>query len=1107
MNCDKCGKPNRPEARFCKWCGTAMPAQNASAPQAAAKSGMFAGLYDKTELVDRLTDIVAKARKKAEWCRKNGVKGSRLPLSFVITGNSGTGKKTVARAIARALVSAGILRDPEPDVIKPVEYRGWIESLQKGEIKPGPNMIVIDEAQRLCPATKATDIVELDSIINYIGEWNGAEGMPVVAITGDDALKAFFDNNPVSKNAVSYHLATADITVPSLLKIVDDILGKERRTLSDEARAKLERIFINDLRHPDEAPGVNGHIARLRAQAISNAALDLPGDSPVIGPDCVHGKEFRRKTLDEVMAEFDKYVGVREIKERIRGIAKVIQTDVANGREPKLNDHFRFIGNPGTGKTTMARLFAEALNALGVLPVGHLKEVGADQMISQYVADSPKLVEKFFNQAMGGVLFIDEAYQFTNNEHGKDAVDSLIRYTENYRGKIVVILAGYERDMEALMKLNDGFKSRFNQTINFRDYTPDELAEIFRRMVANGGEGFMLSPEADEKLKAYFQNMYNMRQKGFGNAREVRNAYSATIVRVKSRLADHPSSPPFITPDDITGDEGKKQSTVEEVLASLDDMVGLGNLKATIRSIVGKAIIQRQRVERGLVNPENEGIHIAITGNPGTGKTEVAKRLGRVFKAAGILPTDKVVVREKKHLLDSMANSAAGNMDKAVDEALGGILFIDEAYSLIPMDNPSDKSQDGTAAIESLMTRMVSDAGKFITVIAGYKNLIDEFIANANPGLASRFSDRIHIEDYSATELEEIYMLQARRQNMHLDAEAEDRLRKAICEMVAAKDENFGNARSVIGLFKTTMKRQGDRLQHEFDIYNIPTDEMMRIKAEDIPYEEAKKVDLEECFRELNKLVGLAGVKKELRDLADSIFAEQERARLEERQPNVPMCHYQFLGNPGTGKTTVARIMGNIFHSLGLLPTNKLLEVKPADLISGFVGQTAAQTRKMVKRGLGGVFFIDEAYGLHDGHYGEKDAAPELLTLLNDYEGKMVAIAAGYPREMKAWSDTNTGLDRRFRKKIYFEDYTSDELAVIFENLCRKRGMKMDDAAREEMHRYFDKLVRHKTASFGNAAEAVKYFDQVRINQGARLRRLGNYTRDDLYIFTFEDMT
>ena len=1103
MNCDKCNRPNRPAARFCKWCGTAIKERGTS--KEGREAGPFSGLYDKDDLVEKLIDIVARAKKKSDWCRKNGVKG-RLPLSFVITGNSGTGKKTVAKALARALVDGGIIRDPEPDVIKPVEYKGWIEGLQKGDIRPGSNMIVIDEAQRLCPAGVATDIVDLDSVINYIGDWNNTDGMPVVLIIGDDKLKSFFDNNPVPKNAIAYHLTTNDITSRSLMNIAEDILAAEHRSLSDDARAKLNRIFIYDLRHPDEAPGVNGHIARLRAQAISNAALDLPGDTKVIGPECVHGKEFRRKTLDEVMAEFDKYVGVREIKEQVKGIAKVIQTDIANGKEPVIKDHFRFIGNPGTGKTTMARLFGEALNALGVLPVGCFEEIGADKMISQYVADSPKHVEKFFTKAMGGVLFIDEAYQFCNNEHGKEAVDSLIRWAENYRGKIVVILAGYERDMEQLNKLNDGFKSRINKTVNFRDYTPEELTQIFRNMVKNGGEGFSLSPEADDQLLPFFQNMYNMRLKDFGNAREVRNAYSATIDRVKTRLADNPMSPPFITVSDLKGEEAQKQTTVGEVLASLDDMVGLANLKDTIKSIVGKAIIQRQMVERGLANPENESIHIAITGNPGTGKTEVAKRLGRVFKAAGILPTDKVVVKEKKHLLDSFANSAAGNMDKAVDEALGGILFIDEAYSLIPMDNPNDKSKDGTAAVESLMTRMVSDAGKFVTVIAGYKNLIDEFIANANPGLSSRFSDRIHIEDYSATELEEIYMLQVKKNKMQIDPDAEERLRKAICAMVAAKDENFGNARSVIGLFKETTKRRGIRLQREFDIYNIPDEELVRIKAEDIPYEESRRPDLEECFRELDQLVGLQSVKEEIHNLADSIFTEQERARLEGRQPNIPMCHYQFLGNPGTGKTTVARIMGNIFYSLGLLPTNKLLEVKPSDLIIGFVGQTAEQTRKMVKRGLGGVFFLDEAYGLHDGGFGEKDAAPELLTLLNDYEGRMVAIAAGYPREMAAWSASNSGLDRRFKKKIYFEDYSADELAIIFDNLCKKKGMKMLDTACDEMRRYFDRLVRHKSSTFGNAAEAVKYFGQCQINQGARLRRQGNYTREDLYLFTFEDM-
>lgn len=131
---------------------------------------------------------------------------------------------------------------------------------------------------------------------------------------------------------------------------------------------------------------------------------------------------------------------------------------------------------------------------------------------------------------------------------------------------------------------------------------------------------------------------------------------------------------------------------------------------------------------------------------------------------------------------------------------------------------------------------------------------------------------------------------------------------------------------------------------------------------------------------------------------------------------------------------------------------------------------------------------------------------PELLTLLNDYMGKMVAIVAGYPREMEAWKATNTGIDRRFEKKIYFEDYSADDLSVIFENLCKKKGVKLEDTACEEMHRYFEKLVRHKTPNFGNAAETVKYFKQVRINQGARLRRLGNYTREDLYLFTFDDM-
>lgn len=1103
MKCDKCGRANRDIARFCKWCGAKLVADT---PQPAdSQDGPLSRLYDKKIIVEQLEEVLSKAGKRADWCRKSGVKG-RLPLSFVITGNPGTGKKSVSRAIAAALADMGILNSSEPEIIKPVEYKGWIEALQKDEVILDRRMIVVDEAHRLCPTEKVSEVVELDSVLRYAADWRCDEDMPVVVIIGDDDLKRFFEANPEAKNPIGYFLETNDITVQGMVSIACDILEREHRTLSPQAKEKLERIFVNDQRNPKTALGINGHNARRRAENISTAALDLPVNADEVGPEYVHGTEFVRKTLDEIMAEFDRYVGVEEIKAKITTITRNIQQDVRAGRKPVIRDHFIFLGNPGTGKTTMARIFGDALNALGALPVGQFVEIGADGLISQFVGDTAKQVEKWVSKAMGGVLFIDEAYQLVNNDHGKDAMDALIRYAENERGKLVMILAGYEKDMAGLNKLNDGFNSRFNEIIRFRDYKPEELTAIFRGMVAHGEEAYTIAPDADSQLLGFFQNMYNMRLKDFGNARDVRNVYTKAVSRLKQRLAEEASAKPEITMEDIKGKETRKRLTVDDVLATLDDMVGLANLKESIRSIVGKAIIQRQRVERGLVDPSNEGIHIAVTGNPGTGKTEVAKRLGQVFKAAGILPTDKVVVKEKKDLLDSFANSAAKNMNDAVDEALGGILFIDEAYNLIPMDNPNDQSPDGKAAVESLMTRMVSDAGKFITVIAGYKNLIDEFIANANPGLASRFSNRIHIDDYSATELEEIYLQQVSRQKMQIDDDAVEFLRKAICGMVAAKDENFGNARSVIALFKDTVARQGDRLQKEFDIYNIPSEEMMRIRKADIPYEEPRKVDLEECFRELDRLVGLEGVKKEIRTLADAIFTEQERARMEGRQPEIPMFHYQFLGNPGTGKTTVARIMGNIFYSLGLLPTNRLLEITPGDLIIGFVGQTAKQTRKMVKRGLGGVLFIDEAYGLHDGGYGEKDATPELLTLLNDLRGKMVAIVAGYPREMEAWKATNTGIDRRFEKKIYFEDYSAENLSAIFENICRTKGMRMADAAADEMRRYFDRIVRNRTSNFGNAAEAVKYFNQVRINQGARLRRQGNFTRDDLYLFTFEDM-
>lgn len=724
-------------------------------------------LIDKRTIRTQLDDIVEKARSKHDFCTRNNI-ASRMQLSFVITGDAGTGKTTVAKAITAALADAGVLRSPVAEVVNPVDFDNWIKNLDKHTDRLANSAIIVEESQKLVPDGEAEEVAKLDYILQAARRWREDGSKPVVIITGNNRLRKFFNENPNSAAAINYFFETEELTVDGLMEIARrQLTEKYKRQLTREAEEKLRRIFENDRRQPDDALGAGGHNATARAYNIDIAAIG--STDSLLGPDYVEGKEFKPKTLPQVMAEFNKYVGVDEVKNAIRDIANSIADDVKAGRPARVMHHYQFLGNPGTGKTTMARLFAEALNALGALPVGHLKEVSKNDLVSQFVGETTSKVVEAFQKAMGGVLFIDEAYQLGNDSHGKDAIDTILTQAENNRGKLVVIIAGYTKEMGEFVQINSGIASRFDSIINFRDYTAEELTEIFRRMVNSSKEGLRLNPEADANVGNVFKKMYLTRSRTFGNAREVRTVFIKAVERMKNRLAADPASGYFLTMQDIEGEEGKSKS-VDDILAELDDMIGMDAVKDQLRRIARNVELNRRRAQTGRAKAKVDNIHIAITGSPGTGKTEIAKRLGRIFRAMGVLSKGHVVERERKTLLDSMANSAGVNMDKAVDEALGGVLFIDEAYNLIPMDNPTDKDKDGTAAVEALMTRMSNDAGKFVTVIAGYKMEIEEFIANANPGLARRFTHRIHIEDYPVDVLVEIFKSRAKKRGLYHDS-------------------------------------------------------------------------------------------------------------------------------------------------------------------------------------------------------------------------------------------------------------------------------------------------------------------------------------------------
>ena len=1121
MNCSKCGRPNRPAAKYCKWCAT--PVTAATAPAASTTAPGATGtpldrLVGKDEIVSRLQAIITSARNVAAQGRNSGL-DMRLDMSFAITGVTGSGKNYLAECVAAALQAEGIIKKPVPSVVKSVDYQEFAKKLKENVGKVGSAVLIIDDAHNHCPAERADNICELDHMLQNCPDWGPDPECPVVIFVGDDDLLKFFENNPAARARVKEHIRVPAPTIDDLTEMcVRRLTGEYRLNVPDATRAKIGRVITAEKRDNTDK-FTYGHFASDLAYRIYLNFCGAPG-SPEVTPAMVPGKEYVPKSLDDVMREFDKFVGVDDIKAAIRKIALTVDEARAKGGESAANgsvqSHFIFVGNPGTGKTTMARLFAEALSAMGALPSGHLIEVDRGKLISQYVGETPKIVRKAVSDAMGGVLFIDEAYSLCSGESdtvGQQAVDTLMKDCEDLRGKFVCLLAGYPVEMQRFIGSNPGMPRRFDQTIEFRDYTGPELTQIFRNMAA--AVPVRLDADADAQVGAFFDKMYATRGNRFGNAGTVRNTLQDALGRMRDRINSArtagkytPEMDGVLTMADINGDNVRR--SVDDILASFDDLIGMADVKRQIESIAKRVRLNQRRIESGRGKATVDNIHIVITGNPGTGKTTVAGRLGQVFKAIGVLPTDRVIVKKKEDILDSFANSAGKNMRKAVDDAMGGILFIDEAYTLLPVGTPGTVNADGSEAVNALMTCMSERAGQFITVIAGYKTEIEEFIRNANPGLERRFTHRIHIPDYSPDELTAIYLQQATKNGFTLTPDAEKLLRLKIDEMVTAKDEKFGNAGTIIKLFEQTVERQADRVDPDAD-----DEALFTIEAADIPYDAPKKLDIDEIMAQLDHLTGLGGVKQAVRDMADTLMALQERAADSGDRTSLNLDHYLFLGNPGTGKTTVARIMGNIFYSLGLLPSNKVIELSAKDLVAPYVGQTAPKTRAAMMRGMGGVVFVDEAYSITGagGDTGASsfgtEAVAEMLQVMENYKNKFICIAAGYHREMRQWLETNSGLPSRFTTTINFDDYTADELTTIARNLLEKKNLRLTDDAAAEMLKHFTRMTANKGRNFANAREARNYVDKVILNQGRRLRsemRLPGFTRERLYILEAPDM-
>lgn len=269
--------------------------------------------------------------------------------------------------------------------------------------------------------------------------------------------------------------------------------------------------------------------------------------------------------------------------------------------------------------------------------------------------------------------------------------------------------------------------------------------------------------------------------------------------------------------------------------------------------------------------------------------------------------------------------------------------------------------------------------------------------------------------------------------------------------------------------------------------------------------EDIESQKLEQYIEELNSLIGLMNVKKELNSLINFVKLQKIRKAKGLKLPAISL-HMVYTGNPGTGKTTVARLMSKILYELGYLSKGHIIETNRAGMVAGYLGQTALKTEEVINKALGGVLFIDEAYTLaSDDEYGQ-EAIDTLLKMMEDHRDNLVVIVAGYPNLMKKFIESNPGLASRFNRYVEFEDYCAEELMEIFEYICDNASYMLDAEGKEYLMGYINELLANKDESFGNARTIRNIFEKSITFQANRVMAMASYGEDDISTITKADI-
>ncbi|KAF8321990.1 uncharacterized protein EI90DRAFT_3292574 [Cantharellus anzutake] len=736
--------------------------------------------------------------------------------------------------------------------------------------------------------------------------------------------------------------------------------------------------------------------------------------------------------IDEIMG----MIGLEKVKGHVLGLKAELEVSLRQGISmEKKNLNAAFLGNPGTGKTTIARLYSKFLSSMNILPGTHFHETSGSSLAHEGIPGLKKAIDEVL-KAGGGTIFVDEAYQLTDahNPGGRAVLDNLLTLMLDNIGKIVFLFAGYKSNMEKFFEANPGLPSRIPYSILFEDYEDHELIRIFihevskrysGRMSIEGGDAGLYVRIAIRRLAA------SRGRDGFGNARDV-----ATLLdRVKQRQAERitrerrEGNRPddfLFTQTDLIGPRPDAAVKTSKAWEKLQGLIGLADVKTTLKSLIDtiQTNYGRELAEKALVQTS---LHRVFLGNPGTGKTTVAKLYGQVLVDLGMLSNGEVMVKTPADFIGDVIGASEAKTKGILANSRGKVLVIDEAYGLYEKNRGWSNSFK-TAVIDTIVAEIQPNPGEDRCVLMlGYKDQMQEMFQHVNPGLSRRFAidDAFVFSDFTKEELAQILDLKLKEQ----DLIATPKAKSVALEMLERSRvrPNFGNAGEVDNMLGKAKLHYQNRQSH-LEPSERPIDIILEPEDIDPDFDRSDSAEknLETLFR---GMVGSDVIVEKLREIQR--ICQLTRGRGRDSRSEVPTS-FVFRGPPGTGKTSVARKIGQVYYDMGFLSSPEVVECSASDFIGQYVGHTAPKTRDMFDKALGKVLFIDVAYRLGDGQFA-KEAIDEIVDCLTKekYQGRLIVILAGYEHDINRLLGANAGLASRITDEITFYPLSPEKCAEL----------------------------------------------------------------------------